>query len=297
MDAFNSVNEGGKKKTISVTHQCCRGYGRRRNSRSANIRMPCEELNLRSVIETSEKLEGREFVRSAHKNDVDGSLQKNVTVFLPTDVTFTEFAENMLESVSSTPPTLLSARLQIELFFPLQNLVVLPGARNRRALDIAGVTTKDLILSHIVPEVINIEDIENEQLLITEYKNATIRMNIFPRPPGNRRDDDDNEYSYRYTANCAPLIKVNQEAENGIVHVIDRVLTPVTKTILELLRERNDMAVMQTVLEKTDLAKELANADKQFTLFAPNDKAFEKLEPNLRRTIKEGKGCAMSKYI
>lgn len=83
-----------------MTHQCCRGYGRRRNSRSANIHLPCEELNLRSIIETSEKLQGREFVRSAQKNDADESLRKNVTLFLPTDTTFTEFAEQMLESVS-----------------------------------------------------------------------------------------------------------------------------------------------------------------------------------------------------
>lgn len=174
-------------------------------------------------------------------------------------------------------------------------MVVLPAARSRRAVDVAGITTKDLILSHIVPEVINVEDIENEQLLVTEYKNASIRMNIFPRPPGKRRDEEDNEHSYRYTANCAPLTKVNQEAENGIVHVIDRVLMPVTKTIMELLLERDDMAVMQTVLEKTGLAAELANTEKQFTLFAPNDNAFEKLEAHLRRTIKEGKSCALSK--
>lgn len=95
------MNENGKKKTISVTHQCCHGYGRKRNSRVANIVMPCEELNLRSVIETSEKLEGREFVRSAQKNDIDDKLRKNVTLFLPTDAAFTEFAEQMLESVSS----------------------------------------------------------------------------------------------------------------------------------------------------------------------------------------------------
>lgn len=183
------------------------------------------------------------------------------------------------------------------MFWSEQNLVVLPGARSRRAVDVAGITTKELVLSHIVPEVINIEDIENEQLLVTEYKNSTIRMNIFPRPPSKRRAEEDNEYSYRYTANCAPLTKVNQEAENGIVHVIDRVLMPVTKTIMESLRERNDMAVMQTVLEKTGLAVELANTEKQFTLFAPNDKAFEKLEAHLRRTIKEGKGCALSKPI
>lgn len=181
---------------------------------------------------------------------------------------------------------------------------MLPGSRARRQNSASGLTTKDIVLSHVVPEVIDIEDIENEQLLNSAYENATIRMNIFPRPPRrhlNRpksskedNNEDDDEYGYRYTANCAPLKKINQEAENGIVHVIDRVLTPVTKNIMELLRERSDMAVLQTVLEKTDLARQLMDSEKVFTLFAPSDKAFEKLDPNLRRTIKEGKGCALN---
>lgn len=149
-------------------------------------------------------------------------------------------------------------------------------------------------MSHIVPELINIEDVENEQLLVSAFDNTTIRMNIFPRPPGSRADD---ESPYRYTANCAPISKYDQEAENGIVHVIDRVLMPVTKSLMDLVRDRSDMAVLQTVLDKTDLAKQLENADKQFTLFAPTDKAFEKLDPHIRRTIKEGKGCALSKCV
>lgn len=171
-------------------------------------------------------------------------------------------------------------------------MVVLPGSRNRRAAEASGITTKAIIMSHIVPEIITMEDIENEQLLVTKYENRTIRMNIFPRPPGRNRD----ESPYRYTANCAPISKVDQEAENGVVHVIDRVLMPVTKSLMELVREREDMAVLQTVLDKTDLAKQLENANKQFTLFAPTDKAFEKMDPHIRKTIKEGKGCAMSKY-
>lgn len=155
-------------------------------------------------------------------------------------------------------------------------------------------------MNHIVPELISIEDVENEQLLVSAFDNATIRMNIFPRPPGSRKggeDGDADDSPYRYTANCAPITKYDQEAENGIVHVIDRVLMPVTKTLMDLVRDRSDMAVLQTVLDKTDLAKQLDNADKQFTLFAPTDKAFEKLDPHVRRTIKEGKGCAMSTYI
>lgn len=170
--------------------------------------------------------------------------------------------------------------------------MVLPGARSRRASEASGITTKSIIMSHVVPEIISIEDVENEQLLVTAYDNTTIRMNIFPRPPGQRKLDDS---PYRYTANCAPISKVDQEAENGIVHVVDRVLMPVTKSLMELVRERGDMAVLQTVLDKTDLAKLLENTEKQFTLFAPTDKAFEKLDPHIRRTIKEGKGCALSK--
>ncbi|XP_031621151.1 transforming growth factor-beta-induced protein ig-h3 [Contarinia nasturtii] len=263
------VDEDGRKKTKSVTQQCCRGYGRKKNSKSANIYMPCEELHLRSLIETSERLNGREFIRSAQKNDIDDELRKNVTLFLPNDATFTEFAEQLLES----------------------NLVVLPGSRARRQASPSGLTTKSIIMNHIVPEIVNIEDVENEQLLVTAYDNATIRMNIFPRPPGHREED---ESPYRYTANCAPISKADQEAENGIVHVVDRVLLPVTKSLMELVRERSDMAVLQTVLDRTDLAKQLENKDKQFTLFAPTDKAFEKLDPHVRRTIKDGKGCALN---
>lgn len=177
-------------------------------------------------------------------------------------------------------------------FFCSQNLVVLPGTRSRRQTEASGVTTKSIIMSHIVPEIVNIEDVENEQLLVSAFENTTIRMNIFPRPPGSRKHSED---PYQYTANCAPISKTDQEAENGIVHVIDRVLMPVSKSIMELIRERSDMAVLQTVLDKTDLAKQLENADKHFTLFAPTDKAFDKLDPHVRRTIKEGKGCALSK--
>lgn len=172
--------------------------------------------------------------------------------------------------------------------------MVLPGARARRATEASGITTKSIIMTHIVPELINIEDVENEQLLVSAFDNTTIRMNIFPRPPGSRKDD---ESPYRYTANCAPISKYDQEAENGIVHVIDRVLMPVSKSLMDLVRDRSDMAVLQTVLDKTDLAKQLENANKQFTLFAPTDRAFEKLDPHVRRTIKEGKGCALSKCI
>lgn len=151
-------------------------------------------------------------------------------------------------------------------------------------------TTKDLALNHIVNDWIDIEDVENEQILVSDYQNSTIRINVFPPQPHSF------EYGFRYTANCVPIIKTNQIAKNGIVHVIERVMTPVKDNLMELIRQRSDMAVLRTVLEKTDLAALLEKETKHFTLFAPTDSAFEKLSPQLRRIIKNGSGCAMSKF-
>lgn len=173
-------------------------------------------------------------------------------------------------------------------------MVVPQDARRRRSAEedlVSGFTSKDLTLNHIVDDWIDIQDIENEQILQTQYENLTIRMNIYPRPP----NDDSYQYKYRYTANCAPIVKVNQFAENGMVHVVDRVLAPVTKNLMELVRGRSDMAVLRTVLEKTNLAELLEKETKHFTLFAPNDKAFDKLTEHLRKTMKNGNECALSK--
>lgn len=175
-------------------------------------------------------------------------------------------------------------------------MVIPQVARRRRSAEqdyLSGFTAKDLTLNHIVDDWIDIQDIENEQILQTQYENLTIRMNIYPRPP----NDDSYEYMYRYTANCAPIVKVNQMAENGIVHMVDRVLAPVTKNLMEFVRSRSDMAVLRTVLEKTNLAELLEKENKHFTLFAPNDKAFGKLNEHLRNTMKNGNECALSEYF
>lgn len=155
-----------------------------------------------------------------------------------------------------------------------------------------GVNSRDLVHAHMVKGIIDIEDIENEQILTSEYNNSTIRLNIFPRPPSER----EHEFPYQYTANCIPIVKPNQLASNGMVHMIKGVLMPPEKTAMELLKERPDMAVFVTVLERTNLDKMLMDPTKHVTVFAPTDAAFEKLDPQLRKKLKEGRGCASSEY-
>lgn len=62
--------------------------------------MPCEKLDLHPIAETAENLNGKEFVRAVQKNSLESKLTNNVTLFLPIDSAFTEFAEQMLETVS-----------------------------------------------------------------------------------------------------------------------------------------------------------------------------------------------------
>ncbi|XP_059609251.1 transforming growth factor-beta-induced protein ig-h3 [Phlebotomus argentipes] len=255
-------NRNGQKYTVTVTHKCCHGFER---AREGGRHATCKKVDLHSVEETAESLGAKEFMRSVKNNGLTEKITENITMFVPLDSAFTDFSEKMFES----------------------NLVVLPLSRSRRATkDVSGITTRELALAHIVDGFVRIEDVQNEQLLTTSFENSTIRMNIFPRPP------HFDSHDFRYTANCAPLLKVNKVATNGIVHVVEKVLPPVTQNILELIEGRSDMTILRTVLQKTELDKMLGEEGKSFTLFAPTDSAFEKLEPHLRRTIKEGNGCA-----
>lgn len=259
---IRSVVDKDHKTIVSISQKCCHGYGRNETLSASSIYEPCEKLNLLPLAELSERLNGSEFVNAAQKNDIENELKQNVTLFMPTDAVFTEFTAQM-ESTNKT----------------------------------SDITKKSIIMNHIVPGMVNIE---NEQLLATKYENRTIRINIFRRPPTASLQPPPlsfaqyDERLHIYTANCVPISKFNQEAENGVIHVVDRVLMPVTKSLMELIRNREDMTVLQTILDKTNLADQLENVTKQFTVFAPTDKAFEKLDPHVRQTIKEGKGCALS---
>ncbi|XP_055698928.1 transforming growth factor-beta-induced protein ig-h3 [Phlebotomus papatasi] len=255
-------NRNGQKYTVTVTHKCCHGYERARDGGRGTT---CKKVDLQSIEETAESLGAKEFMKSVKNNGLSERITENITMFVPLDSAFTDFSEKMFES----------------------NLVVLPLSRSRRATkDVSGITTRELALAHIVDGFVRIEDVQNEQLLTTSFENSTIRMNIFPRPP------TFDSHDFRYTANCAPLLKVNKVATNGIVHVVEKVLPPVTQSIMELVESRSDMTILRTVLQKTKLDKFLSQEGKSFTLFAPTDAAFEKLEPHLRRTIKDGNGCA-----
>lgn len=248
---------------MSVSYQCCHGFARA----STDVYAPCEKVDLLSLEDTTARLHAGQFVKRSQKSGIDFNDLTNVTLFVPLDAYFADYTPDVIES----------------------NLIDQPSAGTE-----VPAIGENMVRSHMIDDWINIEDIENEQLLVSEFDNVTIRMNVFPRPP----NDETYEYQYRYTANCVPLVKVNQVAENGIVHVVERMLMPVLENVWDLIEDRSDMEIFKAVLRNTKLDVALREeSNKYLTVFAPTDKAFEKMDPNVRRAIEEGSGCAMSRWF
>ncbi|KAL2077437.1 hypothetical protein ACEWY4_026941 [Coilia grayii] len=78
------------------------------------------------------------------------------------------------------------------------------------------------------------------------------------------------------TVNCARLVKTDQHATNGIVHVVDRVITAITQDVGSLLDIDDDLETLRTAVAAAGLTTMLEN-EGHYTIFAPTNEAFEKI--------------------
>ncbi|XP_062126522.1 transforming growth factor-beta-induced protein ig-h3 isoform X2 [Drosophila sulfurigaster albostrigata] len=249
------VNQNGKKKTLTLTRQCCHGYGRPRNS---DFNTPCEKIEIKDIEATAADMGAKQFIASAKSAGELGDMLasnsgKKVTVFVPLDTAFQEYrGEHQQENNVEDSKTDTSK-------------------------------TSSIYKLHSVIGDVQLEDVPNEQLLQTELPGQKIRINSYQLPPGLE--------PYRYAANCVPIEKHDKLSEQALVHTLNGVLKPISKTVMDIIRDRTDLSIMRAVLEKTNISAML-EADKPVTIFVPTDAAFDKLDPHFRRTLKEGRSCA-----
>ncbi|KAM6977872.1 transforming growth factor-beta-induced protein ig-h3 [Aplochiton taeniatus] len=86
------------------------------------------------------------------------------------------------------------------------------------------------------------------------------------------------------TVNCARLIKTDQHATNGIVHMVDRVITAITNNVHTFLDTDDDLETLRTAIAAAGLTAML-ESDGHYTLFAPTNEAFEKIPPETLNRI------------
>ncbi|KAM9320579.1 periostin isoform 2-T2 [Gastrophryne carolinensis] len=93
------------------------------------------------------------------------------------------------------------------------------------------------------------------------------------------------------TVNCARVIHGNQIATNGVVHVIDRVVTAVGNTIGDYIDSEDDLSSLRAAAIASDVLEKLEKPG-HYTLFAPSDEAFEKLPRGVLERIMSDKKAA-----
>ena len=72
----------------------------------------------------------------------------------------------------------------------------------------------------------------------------------------------------------AQVTKADVHTKRGVIHFIDGVLIPPTKSLLELVQGDDRFTILEQAVITAELDGALANPDANFTVFAPTDDAF-----------------------
>ena len=141
---------------------------------------------------------------------------------------------------------------------------------------------EDIIKGHMLEGFVDSSKIHDEGTMQTLNDQASrLRFTVY------------NTYPERTTfVNCARVHSRNHYATNGIVHMIDKVMMPASKTVGEIIGSDAKFTKLAAALEKSGILEKLREPDGQFTFFAPTNEAFDKLDDDIREKVESGNGCS-----
>ena len=221
--------------------------------------------------ETIADLEGSQFLELLVETGLEEMLD-NITVFVPNDDAIQDFRRE-LEDVGLVGEDNIVYNIDEGLL----------KKRRKRNIQISeGPEVADILAGHVLAGFHNIRDMVESELVESENtENNRIRVTIYPTRP-----------EATVMANCAKVVSRDNHAINGIVHVVDKVIVPAVGTIADVLSSDLHFGTFVAALEKADLTEMLSEEEGHFTVFAPTDSAFEKLDELTREKVVGGAGCA-----
>ncbi|XP_076606880.1 periostin-like isoform X2 [Chaetodon auriga] len=168
-------------------------------------------------------------------------------------------------------------------------------APSNEAWDLLDPSVRSALVSNVNIELYNALHFHmvNHRLLTKDMKNDMTVTSMY-----NDLGLYINHYSNGIvTVNCARIIHGNQVATNGVVHVIDRVISAVGSTIKEVLDVKDELSSFSAAVLAAGMMDKLDQPG-HYTLFAPTDEAFDKLSPGYLERIMEDKAvvAALVKY-
>ncbi|CAG7823701.1 unnamed protein product, partial [Allacma fusca] len=142
------------------------------------------------------------------------------------------------------------------------------------------IDVRDFVLSHMVETNIFTQDFVDEKMIYSENPASVIRMNHFLV-----------KGETVYTANCIRMTSVNHRCSNGVVHMIDRMMSPVTQSLFDIVSTDTRLSTFLSLIQKSDLLETFRDSNQHLTLFAPTNDALNKLGPDFLSRLKTGDPC------
>uniref|UniRef100_A0A674DWV5 Periostin n=1 Tax=Salmo trutta TaxID=8032 RepID=A0A674DWV5_SALTR len=158
-------------------------------------------------------------------------------------------------------------------------------APSNDAWDLLDEEVRSALVSNVNIELYNAlhYHMANKRLLTKDLKNGLVVDSMY-----NDLGLYINHYSNGIvTVNCARIIHGNQVATNGVVHIIDRVITAVGNTIQDVIEVDDDLTTLMALA--SGLLDKLGQPG-QYTLFAPTNDAFAKLDSDVLQRLMGDKG-------
>ncbi|XP_008055763.1 transforming growth factor-beta-induced protein ig-h3 isoform X1 [Carlito syrichta] len=115
---------------------------------------------------------------------------------------------------------------------------------------------------HMVNRRVLTDELKHGMALTSMYQNSGIQIHHYPNGI--------------VTVNCARLLKADHHATNGVVHLIDKVISTITNNIQQIIEIEDTFETLRAAVAASGL-NTLLEGDGQFTLLAPTNEAFEKI--------------------
>ncbi|XP_043846299.1 transforming growth factor-beta-induced protein ig-h3 [Dromiciops gliroides] len=123
---------------------------------------------------------------------------------------------------------------------------------------------------HMVDRRVLTDELKHGTTLTSMYQNSDIHIHHYPNGI--------------VTVNCARLLKADHHATNGVVHLIDKVISTTTNSIQQFIEIEDTFETLRAAVAASGL-NTLLESDGQFTFLAPTNEAFKKIPPDTLNRI------------
>ncbi|XP_032832899.1 transforming growth factor-beta-induced protein ig-h3-like [Petromyzon marinus] len=135
---------------------------------------------------------------------------------------------------------------------------------------LTGSKLKDALRHHMVDRRLLLSDMRQGATLRSQNAGGTINVQHY--------------VNGIVTVNCARVLRPNYLATNGVVHLVDRVIAPLTRSVRDILETTESLGTLKAAATAADLMEELERKG-SFTLLAPTNEAFERLPKDVLTRI------------